>query len=828
MGGSVAAARDDFIRRNSRDGLFLRYARGRVQSFAIRQSMTLIGAAVIGLLGSGWMAPASLVLALGGEAADCLLLRMILRRWEDAVPERLRRLAALTAAVQALTIATCVQICWQFIPLIEARFFAAVFLMAAVTNAGLVRHHFPEGGRMRLGIYGLAAAAMLVELLPGLGRGGLFLILSLMLLGYSALLFIRAVEKGYRERYRFERALLDEQLALSLSQQALAASARQSQRLALVAQHASDSVIFTGADGRIDWVNAAFSRITGYRFDEAVGCLPSDLLDAPETSQADLARLRAAKAEGRPIRLELLNRTKDGRRIWMDSSMSPVFDAQGRPELFIALERDVTEARAHAAELAAARAAAEAAAQAKSQFLATMSHEIRTPLNGVIGVAELLGDTPLGVQQRQYVDTIVESGQALLTIINDVLDLSKLQAGKADLLAEPLSVPEVIAGAVKLIRPSAQKKGLALSFAAAPDFPRHLGDAGRLRQILLNLLGNAVKFTETGGVEIGLAREAGASGDLLRIAIADTGIGIRPERIATVFDSFTQADSTISRRFGGTGLGLTISRMLARQMGGDITLRSEPGQGAVFTVLLRLRRCAPGTVAAASEPAAEAPRTGLTVLLAEDNRTNLLIARKLLERSVALVVEATNGREAVERYIAAPPDLVLMDISMPEMDGMQATRAIRAHEARLGLPACPIHALTAFSDGDHAEALIAAGMNGRLAKPIRRGDLYALLSRIASRAPPALAGFDPGPGDDVSMGQREAPDGRYRHAGSQSQLEDRPDRAVADRHGFLQAVDVPVDLSQPAGHERGVQPDQSHEIGAAGRSDRRRGIAGTA
>ncbi|MDR0809583.1 MAG: response regulator [Gemmobacter sp.] len=781
MDGSVVAARDDFIRRNGRDGLFLRYARGRVRNFTIRLCMTLIGAAVVGLLGFGWMAPVSLLILLSGEAADCLLLRVILRRRIGTVPELLRRLAALTAGAQALTVAVCIYICWHFIPLVEARFFASVFLAAAVLNAGLVRHHFPEGGRMRLGVYGLAAAGLLVGLVPGMGRGGLFLILSLILLGSIALLFIRAVEKGHRERNRFEQALLDEQLALSRSQQALAASARQSQRLALVAQHASDSVVFTGADGRIDWVNAAFSRITGYPFDEAVGRRPSELLDAPETSHTDLARLHLAQAEGRPIRLELLNRTKEGRRVWMDISMNPVFDGLGRPELFISLERDVTEARAHATELAAARAAAETAAQAKSQFLATMSHEIRTPLNGVIGVAELLGDTRLGSQQRQYVDTIIESGQALLTIINDVLDLSKLQAGKADLLAEPLSVPEVIAGAVKLIRPSAQKKGLALSLTAEPGFPHHLGDAGRLRQILLNLLGNAVKFTETGGVEVRLSRDTGPQEDLLRIAIADTGIGIRPERIAMVFEGFTQADSTISRRFGGTGLGLTISRILARQMGGDITLRSEPGRGSEFTVLLRLQRCASGTAAPRPVPAAAVPRTGLTVLLAEDNRTNLLIARKLLERSVARVIEAANGREAVERYIAAPPDLVLMDISMPEMDGMEATRAIRAHEARLGLPACPIHALTAFSDGDHAEALVEAGMNGRLAKPILRGDLYALLARIVSRGQVAQAiGFDPGPDDGVSMGQREAPDGRYRHAGSQSQLEDRSDRAVSD------------------------------------------------
>ena len=276
-------------------------------------------------------------------------------------------------------------LCWRFIPLVEARFFAAVFLMGAAINAGMVRRHFPEGGKVRLTIFALTCLAMLsfdsaVALQTG-QTGAWFFLLTVIILAYTATVFIRSTEMGQRERLRFERALIDEQAALERSRFALAEEAKRAARLALVARHANDSVIFTGPDGRIEWVNEAFTRITGNAFSEVVGRTPSEVLDAPSTSDHALQTLRDAQRECRPCVIEIENMTKDGRRLWMEVSMTPVLKPDGSADVFIAIERDITQTKAHAAELAAAREAAVAAAQAKSAFLATMSHEIRTPMN---------------------------------------------------------------------------------------------------------------------------------------------------------------------------------------------------------------------------------------------------------------------------------------------------------------------------------------------------------------------------------------------------------------------------------------------------------------
>ncbi|MEH7828612.1 hybrid sensor histidine kinase/response regulator [Gemmobacter denitrificans] len=736
----------DFIRRNGPSGLFLRYARARVASFALRQGMTLVGSLVIGLLGEAWMGWAALALALAGEAVDCLCLRAIQARRDDEVPQRLRRIATLTAGFQSLTITGCVWLCWHFIPITEARVFAAVFMMSAVVNAGLVRRHFPEGGRLRLMIFGIGSSWMLGEMIlnpAALGMNGLFLLLALLILAYTSVTFIQAVEKGNRERTRFEAALLEERAALRASQTALAETARRSERLALVARHARDSVIFKSPDGRIEWVNEAFTTITGYSFDEAVGRQASELLNSPATSAKGVALLTEAQQRCEPLRLELENRRKDGSLLWMDISMTPVLRPDGTADVFIAVERDITEAKRHAAELAQARREAEAAAKAKSDFLATMSHEIRTPLNGVIGVAELLSDTTLDGEQRGLVRTIIDSGQALTTIINDVLDLSKLQAGHADLLRDPFAIADCIDSVLDLMRPAINKKGLNLIADLPRDWPMHLGDAGRLRQIVLNLVGNAIKFTEQGAITVRLTRSTEPDADQVTLDIADTGIGVAPDRLDRVFDSFSQADSSISRRFGGTGLGLTISRLIARHMGGDITLNSVEGQGSVFTVTLRLPRSR--ALAQSATARAPCPKTTLRLLLAEDNRTNMMIATRLLEPAVASIVPAENGAIAVERYRADPPDLVLMDVSMPEMDGMEATRAIRAHEATQGLRHCPIYALTAYSSDEHLEAFRQAGMDGVLTKPIIRAELYDLIAAQAESLAEVATAFDLSP-----------------------------------------------------------------------------------
>lgn len=728
------SAVEQFNARNGRQGLFLRYARSRVREFWIRQSMTLLGAAFIGAFSSVWLGGIAAGLAVSGEVLDCAVLVQINRRFATGqVPPHVRRLALVTAIVQALTIAACVALCWLGIGSPQAEFFAAAFLMSAVINAGMVLRHFREGARAKLLVYGLTTAWLVTTDLTDIQTTALagngFFFGTLMIMIYTATLFIRAVQKSHKERLQFERALLIKTDALDASGQALAIAGRRAERLAMVAQHASDSVIITNKDGRIEWVNAAFSTITGYSSDEAIGQFPGDILNGPETTPEALQTLIAAQRDGVPCRVEIQNRTKDGSLLWMEISMTPVLGADGAPEVFVAVERDVTQRTAHAAELARAQLAAETAAEAKSQFLATMSHEIRTPMNGVIGVAELLSDSDLNDQQHQYVKTIVDSAQALLTIINDVLDLSKLQAGKADLLAEPFMIADCVAGSLDLLRPIAQKKGLTVLIDIPENCPTYLGDSGRLRQVLLNLIGNAVKFTAVGQVKVGLSVEQGDGHDQVRIAISDTGIGIPSHQIGHIFTSFAQADSSISRQFGGTGLGLSISRYLVQQMGGDIEVRSAPQKGSVFTAVLRLVRSnSPAKTGVGAKIGA--PQTQLRVLIAEDNRTNMLIARKILAGSVAMLTEANNGQLALQSYCDDQPDLVLMDVSMPVMNGQEATFAIRAFENAHNLPRCPIFALTAYIATDEAARCLAAGMDGVLTKPLVRAELYALLQSI--------------------------------------------------------------------------------------------------
>ena len=396
------------------------------------------------------------------------------------------------------------------------------------------------------------------------------------------------------------------------------------------------------------------------------------------------------------------------------------------------MERDISEAKEREAELARARATAEKAGQSKSRFLANMSHEIRTPMNGVIGVAELLAETRLSTAQRDYVETILESGQLLLHIINDILDLAKLQSGKSTLEKRTFSLTAAVEGVLRILAPVAAKKGLELRLTVPPDLIV-LGDEGKLRQILLNLAGNAVKFRRDGDVSVMVHAH---TDDMLQIDVSDTGIGIAPDRVGRIFGSFSQADNGISRQFGGTGLGLTICSMLAEQMGGGISVRSEIGHGSVFTLRAVMPRSAELAVLPPQIRAVTLLRPGLRVLVAEDNRTNKMIVRKMLSGQIATLIEAVNGAEAVQLFQDRAPDLVPMDVSMPVKDGLQATRDIRAYEAANGLRHCPVVALTANAFGEDRKACHLAGLDGFLVKPLSRADL---LAEIAAHCPP-----DPG------------------------------------------------------------------------------------
>jgi signal transduction histidine kinase/ActR/RegA family two-component response regulator len=401
--------------------------------------------------------------------------------------------------------------------------------------------------------------------------------------------------------------------------------------------------------------------------------------------------------------------------------------------------RRILEAQREALER---REAAEAASDAKSQFLATMSHEIRTPMNGVLGMADLLRATPLEPDQRRMVEVIARSGAALMEIIDAVLDLSKIEAGRYVLNAHPLDITETCADVVALFSGRAAGKGIALRFdSAAGAAPlRVIGDAGALRQILSNLVGNAVKFTLEGAVVLRLSDLGGDAGGGRRveISVADTGVGIPAEAQARVFDRFEQADQSTTRKFGGTGLGLSIVRKLTEAMGGTITLQSAVGKGSTFTIRLALPPApevepAPRiarTDARAAECAIDGAdgQAATRALVAEDNRVNQIVVAEMLKRANCGVTLAADGASAVALFREAPPDIVFMDVSMPVMGGYEATRAIREHERSAGLARTPIYGLSAHALASYRNDGLAAGMDGFITKPVTQEALEAALS----------------------------------------------------------------------------------------------------
>jgi signal transduction histidine kinase/CheY-like chemotaxis protein/HPt (histidine-containing phosphotransfer) domain-containing protein len=409
-------------------------------------------------------------------------------------------------------------------------------------------------------------------------------------------------------------------------------------------------------------------------------------------------------------------------------------------------ERAAAAANQQAAEQRL-RAIAESTARSKSEFLATMSHEVRTPMNGVLGIAELLLDTSLDPQQREYVEIIVRSGHALLDISNDILELSKIEAGKLELEAVAFDPRQAVGDVVALSAPRASVKGLILDADIAPDVPADvIGDPGRLRQVIANLVSNSLKFTVTGSVHIEL-RVAERTNEevVLAFAVSDTGIGMTSEQQAKLFRLYAQAEASTTRRFGGTGLGLAICLRLVELMGGAFTVSSAPGEGSTFAFTLRCKLAAPGAARAEVARVRLDKRFSGRVLLVEDNEVNRKVARAILSGFGLQVSEAENGAVAVEALHAEPVDLVLMDMHMPVMDGLEATRKIRAAESNGDLKGRrPIVALTANVLREAVDACREAGMDDFLPKPFQRQEMVDMLARwLPAGAAPGLENAAP-------------------------------------------------------------------------------------
>ena len=482
-----------------------------------------------------------------------------------------------------------------------------------------------------------------------------------------------------------------------------------------------DALMTTDPAGIITDVNKQMEALTGSTRDELIGAPFKDCFTDPIRAEAGIKRVLTEKSV---TDYELTARTRDGKQTVVSYNATTFYDRNRTLQGVFAAARDVTERKRFEQELQQAKAAAESASRTKSDFLASMSHEIRTPMNAIMGIADLLAKTPLSPEQDKYVQIFRRSGDNLLNLINDILDLSKVEASQLDLEQTGFSLSDHLEKVIEMVLPRAHEKNLALEYEIAPNVGNDLvGDPMRLRQVLLNLLGNAIKFTETGGVSLKVEPDIdGAVPTALRFTVTDTGIGIADDKIARVFDRFAQADSSTTRRFGGSGLGLTISKRLVELMGGRIWAESEIDRGSSFgfAVPFEVWVTANRPVGAQIGSDSDAPLEPLRILMAEDSPDNCTIALAYLEDTPYQIDVAETGLIACEMFKAGHYDLVLMDRQMPVMDGLTATRTLRAWEKANGLPPTPIIALTASALKGDRETCLAAGCTAYLTKPIKQ------------------------------------------------------------------------------------------------------------
>jgi PAS domain S-box-containing protein len=513
------------------------------------------------------------------------------------------------------------------------------------------------------------------------------------------------------------------------------ARSREALRMNALLENASEAIVSGLADGSITSFNRAAEQMFGYAADEIIGQSALKLFGDGVSDLHDLIQKRLRETDDAVIvdGTELLAQRKNGEQFAAEYSLSRLkFEGE---EVVTGFWRDISTRKSTEAALVAARDEAEAANRAKSEFLAAMSHEIRTPLNGVLGMAAAMEATDLSEEQRRMLGVINESGQILMTLLSDILDLSKIEAGQMVFESTPFDVPASVQAVARLYSGTAAAKDLEYRVDISPRAHGwFVGDPTRYRQILQNLVSNAIKFTKEGSVEINV--ETGQSDDgqlILHTAVRDSGVGISSEAKARLFRKFSQADASTTRQFGGTGLGLSISKQLVEALGGEIGVDSELGRGSCFWFTLPLvRASAPQHAEDSVAMGLEARPTRIRILAAEDNSTNQLVLRALLSQADVELEFADNGVQALEAAAARDFDIVLMDVQMPVMDGMTAAQEIRG----LAGPRSnvPIVAVTADAMPEQIAGCLAAGMDAHISKPLKPETLFSVIEEVLSRS----------------------------------------------------------------------------------------------
>ncbi|MFY0615869.1 ATP-binding protein [Shimia sp.] len=676
-----------------------------------------------------------------GEAVDCFVLRQVqprLNRGDDL--GKVRRLAYFSGILQGLSmVGTSVFYVLTFGEDSSILGITAVLAMGVV-NAALILPTNPTIAIFKLVLFVSTPVTLLVykqirySATSEIQYPELMVVLSM---GFMSFSFAKAALENFRRNRELKRSQVD----LYLANKKLESQQRELQKLSMVARKTSDAVILMDAEQNIEWVNDSFSNLTQISADWALGRPFHELLALSNGWKGFQALVEEALKQGEAQRAELRNEEPNGTVRWADVHLVPVKSDEGVVDFFVTIGRDTSAIKEHSETMKAARLSAEDAAKTKADFLASMSHEIRTPLTGIIGMADLLSETEQTPDQVDFTQTILGSSRSLLTILNDILDLSKMEAGKLEINATAFDTRACFDDTIRLLQPAALDKGLSLNLTFDAQLSDQLvADDIRLRQILTNIIGNATKFTEHGSIDVDVwctqtQQKAGEAQTLLHFSVEDTGIGIPENKLSTIFDGFSQAETSTTRRFGGTGLGLTICQVLAQMMGGGIEVESTYGAGSRFTVSLPVDVPDKDTVAAGTGDQNGAPEydaidlVGLDVLVAEDNKTNRLLIRKFLEPLPISLRFANDGYDAVEATMTNPPDVIFMDMSMPNMSGIEATEAIRASDVRQ--PA--IIALTANAFESERQLCLAAGMDDFLTKPIRRADLVISLQKQAAR-----------------------------------------------------------------------------------------------